>query len=303
MNYEEFKKKLYAEIQKMYGENVKVKIEKMLNPNAQNYEGLQIIKNPKDLLSPIINIEELYEIYIDKGLRIKQCVEWICELLDETRKDTDLAEFSRSVRTWEGVKEDVYPILVFAETNREYLKTVVFTQMLDLSIIYMISKKIGKREVYSVKITQGILNEYGITREQLHDQAVKNMKKENYQFISMDTYAKQLLQFMGVDGRKWDEFRHSPMYILTNDFNINGASGILDKELLKEFAGNKNYFIFLSCMHEAIFLLDDGELEREEINKLVAEVYRNAVSEEERLSEHYYHYSGETGEISMDKLY
>lgn len=303
MNYEEFKKKLYAEIQKIYGESVKVKIEKMLNPNAQNYEGLQIIKNPKDLISPIINIEELYEIYIDKGVRIEQCVEWICELLDETRKDTDLAEFSRSVRTWEGVKKDVYPILVFTETNREYLKTVVFTQMLDLSIIYMISKKIGKREVYSVKITQGILNEYGITREQLHDQAVKNMKKENYQFISMDTYAKQLLQFMGVDGRKWDEFRHSPMYILTNDFNINGASGILDKELLKEFAGNKNYFIFLSCMHEAIFLLDDGELEREEINKLVAEVYRNAVSEEERLSEHYYHYSGETGEISMDKLY
>ena len=124
----------------------------------------------------------------------------------------------------------------------------------------MISKKIGKREVYSVKITQGILNEYGITREQLHDQAVKNMKKENYQFISMDTYAKQLLQFMGMDEKRWDESRHSPMYVLLNNSKIHGASGILDKELLKEFAGNKNYFIFLSCIHEAIFLQDDGEV-------------------------------------------
>lgn len=300
MNYEEFKKKLYMEIQKIYGENATVKIEKMLKPNAQNYEGLQIIKKPRDLIAPIINMEELYGIYIEKGFRIKQCVQWICELLDATKQDADLAEFSKSVRTWAGVKEEVYPMLLFTETNREYLETVVSMQMLDLSIVYMVSKKMRKREVYSVKITQGILKEYGITREQLHEQAVKNMRKEDYRFISMDTYAKLLLRFMGMDDKKWDESRHSPMYILINNSNINGAAGILDKELLKEFAGNNNYFIFLSCIHEAVFLPDNGELEREEINEMVADVYANAVEEEERLSSHFYYYNGTIGEIVME---
>lgn len=139
--------------------------------------------------------------------------------------------------------------------------------------------------------------------------AIYEVLLESLEYINEDTayhllwWNGGILEFLYEEWLKKDEFRHSPMYILTNDFNINGASGILDKELLKEFAGNKNYFIFLSCMHEAIFLLDDGELEIEEINKLVAEVYRNAVSEEERLSEHCYYYNGETGEISMDKLY
>lgn len=300
MNYEEFKVKLLEEIEKIYGKTAMVKIQKVLKNNGQGYDGLQMLEDSAGWISPIVNVEELYEIYIENGLRIKLCVEWICELLDKTRQDTTLSEFSRDVRTWEGIKEDVYPLLILTENNQELLKTLVSTPMLDMSIIYVISRKKEGREIYSVKITQAILNEYGITGEELHEQALKNMKKDNYRFISMDTYAKQLLQFMGIDEKRWDEHRHSPMFVLMNDSRIHGASGILDKELLKEFAGNKNYFIFLSCIHEAIFLPDDGELEREDVNELVADVYRNAVSEEEQLSNHYYYYYGETDEIVCD---
>ena len=302
MKYEEFKEKLVNAVKECYGDKVQVLVEKVLKNNSYSYDGLKIMKSPKEKAVPLISVNRMYEKYKEEELELEQCVEQVCQIREEEERNHPMSEFIQKLLKWEQVKENIYPVLVLTDRNEEFLKPLAVTEFLDMSIIYRICETTEYDGQYSIFIKQAMMQEYGITIEQLHEQAVKNLEKENYQFISMDSYARALIQFMGQDEKTWMEDKeYTPMYILTNDSKINGASGILDKELVRNFAGNENYFVILSCVHEAIFVLDDGKKDKEELNKIIEDVYANAVNDEEQLSKHFYYYDGTTGEIVMDK--
>ena len=302
MKYEEFKEKLVDAVKEFYGEDVTVIVEKVLRNNNYSYDGLKIMKEPKDMVVPMIHLNHVYEKYRKEGMELKQCVESVCQLGDEEEQKQIISEFASKLTRWENIKEQVYPVLMLTKKNEELLKRLATTEFLDMSVIYRICKNIENDGMYSININRAMLKDYGITIRQLHEQAVKNLEKGNYQFISMDSYARALIQFMGLDEKTWMEDKeYTPMHILTNDSKIYGASGILDKELMKEFAGDKNYFVILSSMHEAILVPDNGEKDREELNKIIEDTYVNAVYEEDQLSSHFYYYHGTTGKISMDK--
>ena len=302
MKYEEFKEKLVNAVKECYGDKVQVMVEKVLKNNSYSYDGLKIMKSPKEKAVPLISVNRMYEKYKEEELELEQCVEQVCQIREEEERNHPMSEFIQKLLKWENIKEQVYPVLVLTDRNEEFLKPLAVTEFLDMSVIYRICENTETDGQYSINIKQAMLENYGITLEQLHEQAVKNLEKENYQFISMDSYARALIQFMGQDEKAWMEDKeYTPMYILTNDSKINGASGILDKELIRNFAGNENYFVILSCVHEAIFVADDGKKDKEELNKIIEDIYTNAVNDEEQLSKHFYYYDGTTGEIVMDK--
>ena len=302
MKYEEFKEKLVNAVKECYGDKVQVMVEKVLKNNSYSYDGLKIMKSPKEKAVPLISVNQMYEKYKEEELELEQCVEQVCQIREEEERNHPMSEFIQKLLKWENIKEQVYPVLVLTDRNEEFLKPLAVTEFLDMSIIYRICETTECDGQYSIHIKQAMMQEYGITIKQLHEQAVKNLEKENYQFISMDSYARALIQFMGLDEKTWMEDKeYTPMYILTNDSKIYGASGILDKELVRNFAGNENYFVILSCVHEAIFVADDGKKDKEELNKIIEDVYTNAVNDEEQLSKHFYYYDGTTGEIVMDK--
>ena len=302
MKYEEFKERLVNAVKECYGDKVQVMVEKVLKNNSYSYDGLKIMKSPKEKAVPLISVNRMYEKYKEEELELEQCVEQVCQIREKEERNHPMSEFIQKLLKWENIKEQVYPVLMLTDRNEEFLKPLAVTEFLDMSIIYRICETTEYDGQYSIYIKQAMMQEYGITIEQLHEQAVKNLEKENYQFISMDSYARALIQFMGQDEKKWMEDKeYTPMYILTNDFKIYGASGILDKELVRNFAGNENYFVILSCVHEAIFVADDGKKDKEELNKIIEDIYTNAVNDEEQLSKHFYYYDGTTGEIVMDK--
>lgn len=301
MKYEEFKEKLSVEVQKVYGKDMKVEIKQVLKNNSQYYDGIYIEKYPGERAVPIINMDHMYERHINEGLELGQCVVHVCRIRDKYGCDDSMAEFIRKLTVWEEVKEHVYPVLMATENNERFLATLVSTPFLDLSVIYRVCEKAGKNGEHSIKISKAMLGEYGITREQLHEQAMKNLKKETYQFVSMDWLANALRSIAAPIDNQWYDVEHLEMYVMTKDALMFGASGILNQELLKGFAGNRNYFVILSCVHEAIFVLDDGKTDKEGLNEMVANTYKNVVDVEEQLSKHYYYYNGETGEIVMDK--
>lgn len=304
MRYEEFKERLVKAVKERYGKTVQITIERVLKNNSYSYDGLKITKSPKEKAVPLISINRMYEKCREEELELGQCVEQVCRIREKEERNHPMSEFIQKLLKWEKVKENIYPVLVLTDKNEEFLKPLAVTEFLDMSVYYRICENTETDGQYSINIKQAMLENYGITIGQLHEQAVKNLEKENYQFISMDSYARALIQFMGLEEKKWMEDKeYTPMYILSNDSKIYGASGILDKELVRDFAGNKNYFVILSCVHEAIFVADDGKKDKEELNKIIEDVYTNAVSDEEQLSKHFYYYDGTTGEISMDDMY
>ena len=89
------------------------------------------------------------------------------------------------------------------------------------------------------------------------------------------------------------------MYILTNRDKSYGAAGILNRELLKEFAEGRDFIILPSSVHESLFVPVDGETDQSVFDEMVREVNRNEVSVEEQLADHSYYYDAQAGEIRM----
>lgn len=291
MDYQEFKTYLMKELQDFYGEDTIIVAERILKNNGQHYDGLQISKRAANGAIPIINIEDIYEEYNNSDMDMENCVKLIFDFITRHSNIEDVLQFAQKLEDWESIKENIYPILLSAEDNRELLQSLVSVPMLDLSISYIIR---GDKET-CVKIKWELIKSYGINSQELHSQAVKNMKKDGYSFQDMEDLLIESLAEMESEKTSLlpGEFHPGKMYVLTNTSKFYGAAGILDKELVKKFAGNRNFFILPSSIHETIFMLDDGECDGRELNKMVAEINESTVAQEEKLSDHCYYYDAQ----------
>ncbi len=95
-----------------------------------------------------------------------------------------------------------------------------------------------------------------------------------------------------------------PLFVMSNGDYMNGASVILYKDILREFADcmEHNLYILPSSIHEVIILLDDEYAkDPEELARMVRETNRIVVDREEILSDHVYYYDREKDEIRIAK--
>ena len=87
-----------------------------------------------------------------------------------------------------------------------------------------------------------------------------------------------------------------PIYILTNQDKLNGASvsaqeGVLEK--VAELLGT-NYYVLPSSIHELLILPDNGSMQLSELEAMVREVNATQVAPEDRLSDKVQYYDRET---------
>lgn len=200
---------------------------------------------------------------------------------------------------WNLITKKVYPILLSTEDNRELLEELASTPMLDLSVAYIIRFSMDDGSIGSMKISKKVLNHFGISIKMLHEQAMKNLTKDGYEFQDMNTLIRKMLPPEAYDELPMGKEEGKEMHILTNACKTYGAAGILDKELLKKFAGEQDYFILPSSIHETIFVPVNDGFSKGEFDNMVAEVNATQVSVEERLTNHCYFYNAGTGEIRM----
>ena len=200
------------------------------------------------------------------------------------------------LQDWNCVKECIYPILLSARENKRQLGKLVFTRMLDLAVAYIIRHDTGNGYSGCIKISHNLLSHYKVSKAELHRQAVSNLEKDGYEFCDIESIVRNFMQkIMGVT-----EYGKAPlgMYILTNSKSY-GAAGILNKNMLREFAGNRNYYILPSSIHETIFVPDDGVCGKERLDEMVKEVNAEQLETKEILSDHSYYYDARTEEIRM----
>lgn len=295
MDYEEFKGKIQEELKDFFGKDAEVKIVRVRKNNGTIYDGIHVIrKDATHNVIPVIGLDSLYEAYERGGMDITDCFEAVYRELKRNEASQEMVQFAESLIDWDVVKESIYPILLSTEENKELLEKMVSTPMLDLSVVYIIRKEIPGRGSCSVKISRQMLENYGISVEKLHRQAMKNLQKDGYEFQNMNVFIKSMIQVDAIEN-----LPPSEMYILTNSAKAYGAAGILNKKLMREFAGSRNFFILPSSVHETIFVPASEGAKKDIFDDMVKEVNETQVSEEERLSNHSYYYDSKMNEIRM----
>jgi hypothetical protein len=135
----------------------------------------------------------------------------------------------------------------------------------------------------TVKVTDYALQMAELTEEEAWEQAERNTF-EDVKFIELDQFVHDEY---GIEGEEDEDDR---AYILTNTDNYLGASTVLNKWIIMKFAREhhtKKVLVLPSSIHEVIIKAyrdDDIEI----YSKMVREVNRVVVAEEEQLADRAY---------------
>lgn len=298
MEYQEFVDRIVERLQEACGNGAVIKIEKCLKNSGQAYDGLQIIRTAGEKAVPLIPVKAVFRQYEKSGMDIEACVREVCRLYKEYKGEEGVTELAEKILNWEAVKDNVYPILLSTDENRELLQNLVSTPMLDLSVAYIIRQNLKEGGINIAKITKSLLPIYGIDGDELHEQAIRNLKRNGSKIMDTALLLDNMLE--GTDeAPACRRVEPNRMYVLTNQKGIYGAACILDREVLRDFAGGRNLFILPSSVHEVMLLQADGRTDSRELDKMVQEVNEAAVEKEERLTDHSYYYDAGKEEIRI----
>ena len=133
----------------------------------------------------------------------------------------------------------------------------------------------------SARITNEMLADYGITPEQLHQDAIENTGR-----IFKPRIQSMMEALTGIPEE------NPQMMIVTNEQGSLGASALFCKGIMDQAAEHMkgNYFVLPSSIHELLVVPDNGDFNRADLEKMVREANRTVVDAADRLSDEVYHY-------------
>lgn len=180
------------------------------------------------------------------------------------------------------------------------LDSVPHQRIEDLAVIYRSMVYKSNEQVGSVLINNGLLKEWGIDKETLHERALKNMNRLfTPEFYSLES---EILNLMGVPYPEIEKVQdENGMFVLTNSQEYYGASYLCCPDVLKlvseEMDGD--FLILPSSVNEIIILKESLTADISELQELVKLVNQTTVEETEYLSDNVYRYDSQNQTLSI----
>ncbi|WP_051656463.1 DUF5688 family protein [Butyrivibrio sp. AE3004] len=205
------------------------------------------------------------------------------------------------IQNYDVMKNKLVMEVVSAETNAELLETVPHKDIEDMAVIYRFDVKDIVGEGASVVVTNKMLDNYGVTPEQLHTDAVKNAPE--IRPIVIQGMAEVLAKQMGVEDLEMLGLNIPPeqeqIFVASVPDNVHGA-GVLAYEDFMDKAAERaggDFYILPSSIHELLIVPDNGMMDLKSLENMVREVNATTVDPSEKLTDNVYHYD------SKDKIF
>lgn len=292
MNYENFISEVKSRVECLCP-NANVAIEKVVKNNSLMLDGI-VIRREGECFTPTIYLNGLYDEYM-AGMDIDEVVNQIMKVDGSQRINSsiNLDVFC----DYEHVKDNIFVKLINKEKNTELLKRLPHRDFLDLAIVYYGVYDGFGDGIGTWNITNEIFENFSIDEEALYEKAMNNSISKQPYFI------KSMLELLGeimpesdyrelIDEDMPCAYR-SPLYVMSNDNKIYGAITILYPGVLNAFYEKYgDFYVLPSSIHEVILIPVNEGIEELELQKMVREVNRTALKQEEFLSDSVYIYEG-----------
>ncbi len=310
MDFEEFKNNVADQIRDFLPEkyaDATVDLQEVTKNNDTVLTGI-LIKTEESNIAPNIYLEGYFEQYQD-GRNMDDILQNIADV----RVNHEMAQgFDVSALTdFDQVKDHVVCKLVNAEMNAEYLSDKPHTLIEDLAVVYAVDLGGSEAGHMSAPITNSLMEQYGVTTEELHDIALHNLSESQIEFKTMRDV---LVDMMFPDGIQEDDPRafmlppeeeNPSMYVLSNADKLNGAAALLDSKTMEDISEKLggDFIVLPSSIHETIVLPLNEDMDRHTLEAMVQDVNAGQVAPEERLSDHVYMYDSQEKELVLaDKM-
>ena len=293
MTYEEFKRMLENEIRKYLPTEyatAEVSFDE-LRKLGKTYEAFTVRKQGQ-LSAVALDARRLYDEYLQKPIK-----GWIMPEIAGMIQEHEEQFFNPGKFTeYDYVRTRLFIRLSNADTNSETLQNVPHRNVEDLAVTYHVMVDGPNPEgLYSYMINNSMMEQLGVNEERLFEEAMQNSPKL---FPVQMNDIRDVLLSGGILPQEAGENR---MIVMTNQTAVNGAACLLYPGALEEAAKmiGGDFAVLPSSIHEVILLPDNGNIDYDELQQMVAAINQNVVQPEERLSDHVYKYDSVNHQFSI----
>ena len=252
-----------------------------------------LLKKIEGTVSPTIYLDNFYSEFEHGRTTISETASHIYEQRQDL-EDKIEAYQEFSVELSDCSNKITYR-LVSKERNKQFLESVPHLPFLNMAVVFYIIHHVSKEGMESICVTNELAGKWGLSAKSLYIIAEKNTPILLPPVI--DTMEHTLELLMGEINcaiePAGDSNKPIPMHIMTNKYQINGASVLLYNGLLDGLAEKlgTDLYVIPSSIHELIIMpAEDGSLSLSKLSDMVKEINENHVKEEEILSDCAYYY-------------
>lgn len=293
MDFKEFQDQILQEAQdRMWG--VKVGIQNVEKLQGESYTGLSIQPNDSPMAATI-NLDSLY-IQMSDGKSFQEVADNLISQAADIITDMPKIDVN-NLTNYDQMKNTLVVQVIPTDRNEDMLANIPHKNIEDMSVVYRMQIDQNETGTSSVLVTNAMLENYGITAEQLHQDAMDAATINNpATFRSMQDVLSDL---MGMPAEMMPPMDGPQMYVASVESSVNGAGVIAYPDFMDQVAEQVggDFFVLPSSVHEVLVIPDDGSIDRHDLESMVREVNASEVLPKDQLSDNVYHYD------SQDKVF
>ena len=271
-------------------QDAEIKLQEVVKNNGLKLTGITIPKGDQRTV-PTVYLDSLYQEYVN-GKDADSCVGDVADMRIEAQDKAEFIDMGvPDILDYGKMKDKLQVRICDREWNKERLADKVVTEHGDFAAYYAINLKENEEGIGSISVTTSLMNEWGVTAEQIQADAMAADRNRGVVLMDMNEIVKSM-----VFGEEPENLLHekldmeaieNPMFCLTNARKMNGASLLLQEDVRKQIGEclGSNYFVLPSSIHEVLILPDTGVFEVPELNAMVKEVNETQVERQEQLSD------------------
>jgi hypothetical protein len=211
-----------------------------------------------------------------------------------------IPECIQKMECYETAKENIYVKLIHIEENRNLLQDIPHKIFLDFAIVPYF--EVHNEHIFkgSVLIKNGHLEFWGVTSEDVIEQALLHTKeKKGVCFRSM---SEVLYNMMEEDSEIYEQAKEG-MFVLTNNEKYLGAVLAVYSEVLLSIAKrlHEDFYMLPSSIHEWVVVPKSRIIDEEVLFFMVRDINDTEVMTEEILSYNVYYYDASSQKIKVHK--
>lgn len=200
-----------------------------------------------------VYLDYFYKVFAHEG-DLRRCLGKMIRVDVKLEEIADGESMLGDLSDWEKIRSKVYCRIINRVRNLKLLQESPHKDYLDLAVIYQLEIRDRRSYIYSIRITEKLLEKMGISVDVLHEQAVANMKKK----FPCKT---ELLEDVLLNQTAFDREHiqngdqlNLPVYMMQNRLEADGATVLLDKEPFEQLADQlkANLIIFPTSIHEVM---------------------------------------------------
>ena len=290
MTLKHFINEVAQALQQHLGEHYIVNTATTLKNNSIELSGVQI-RHEKDTVFPTIYLNDFYNLYQDSTISMDEIVTKVAAGFHQSiRSIQKLPPLNTTL--FENCKDKIVYRLISQKQNKELLKTMPYIPFMDLAITFHVIVSMEPPSLHSLKITNELQEEWGLTTQALFQLASENTP--HLMPPKIVNIQDMLMQNLPLKGPEFDltNTEKTDMIVITNTLGVNGAAVILYPDMLASLANeyDTDFYVIPSSIHEVILVSAEDDSKLEEYRFLVRDVNEQFVDPEEILSDQVYYY-------------